>query len=168
MKARFKSTRKRSCEFSALKNMFTEMASMDMESQDMRENMLLQRNSAYELHLLHEALDLHEPTDIETERGAEDVDGYVPVDSPVGLGRKRTRKKTNKFQGLKSSNSLEDLSKSHESLLEDYVPVEVPEYTHKRRTSTFSEGDIMQPPVLQLVHKFESSTVLRIAETATL
>ena len=136
--------------------MFTEMA-----SQNTKEDVLLHQNSAYQLtslgaQLLHDALDLHEPAENET-GDAEDVDGYVPVDYPVGMARKKTRKNTKKFQGLKSSSSLEDLSTS---LLEDnYEPVAVPQHMLKRHTSIFSEGDI---PVLQLVNKFESSAALPV------
>lgn len=156
MRERMKSKRQRFCDFNVLKNMFTRMASKE----DM---LLLHKNSAYMVsldttNLLHDALDLHE------------ADGYVPVDHPVGLSRKVSRRKTKTFPGLKSSSSLQSLSELSESCesLSEYVPVDVPKHVLKRRTSSLSiptsTGEKAQPQVLQLVRQFESSTALPIRE----
>lgn len=126
-----------------------------MSAQHAKEDMLLHQNSAYMTEssdttnlLLSDALDLHEPN------LATEADGYVPIDPPIGLSRKISRKKTKIFPGLKSSSSFQSLSKLRESCESSpYEPVDIPEHILSPRTSSI---------VLQLVHQFESSRALHL------
>jgi hypothetical protein len=133
-----------------------------------RGNMLMQQNSAYMPHNLDSSVLLSDALDLYENNGKEE-DGYVPVDPPVNLSRKKTRRKTKRYQGLKSSSSLESL---HEP---EYEPVDIPDRarTWSRRNNSFSvsidteKDDVKQPPVVhQLVRRFESTTQVSLDDPA--